>query len=260
MQHTCNIAAHRGVLLPTCAIRSVALLFGVSPCENTYLKHVVQAGDRAEVTGSSPVGGATREGRSDKVFHTKSGRPSCCLMQHACNMVARPSREGSIMNITSGRAEHPTNEYDPEQHLADLGVPLVERPLDYDGAIGMTHFESGEATYVEVDSGLTLNERRSTLAHEVAHVEHGAPIRWMSVRAERRADRAAAERLIPLEALVEAVKWADSIEELAEELNVTPRMVTTRLQMLTPAEGWRFDRAIPGVGLNSPTRQRRARA
>ncbi|OFT45759.1 hypothetical protein HMPREF3157_06605 [Dermabacter sp. HMSC06F07] len=49
-------------------------------------------------------------------------------------------------------------------------------------------------------------------------------------------DRIAAARLISLEALVKAARWARGPIELAEELWVTPSVLEARCETLTAAE------------------------
>lgn len=78
-------------------------------------------------------------------------------------------------------------------------------------------------------------QRRSTLAHELAHLElqHGP---GSTAREERDASVLAARWLVPLENLVEASRWARSLEELADELWVDVETVRIRLSNLLDAE------------------------
>lgn len=78
-------------------------------------------------------------------------------------------------------------------------------------------------------------QRRSTLAHELAHLElrHGP---GSTAREERDAGALAARWLVPLESLVEAARWARSIEELADELWVDVETVRIRLSTLLDDE------------------------
>lgn len=82
--------------------------------------------------------------------------------------------------------------------------------------------------------GLSQVQRRCIIEHERQHVIRG-PGGVIAVE-ERAVDIATAHALIALGDLVEAAKWARSLPELAEELNVTENVVHTRLNHLHPAE------------------------
>lgn len=89
---------------------------------------------------------------------------------------------------------------------------------------------------------LLQDERRSTLTHELVHLERGSPCApgdWE----EREVARIAAGRIIPLPALVEAVKWSDHLEEQALELWVDEDTVRVRLRHLTGHERAELSRA-----------------
>lgn len=78
-------------------------------------------------------------------------------------------------------------------------------------------------------------ERRSTLAHELAHVELGHT-QGCGGADERAARELAARWLVSVERLVDVGRWALSIEELADELWVDVETITTRLDTLTSSE------------------------
>ena len=83
---------------------------------------------------------------------------------------------------------------------------------------------------------LTQAERRSTLAHELAHHElgHGG---CQPPAEEERARRWAAEQLLPvIEDVAEALAWAHSRAEAAEALWVDVDTLEARLQHMTPGE------------------------
>ncbi|RJU02009.1 ImmA/IrrE family metallo-endopeptidase [Arthrobacter frigidicola] len=86
-----------------------------------------------------------------------------------------------------------------------------------------------------LDPRLTQVEQRCNLAHEIVHIErgHGSAqgcVSEMSVRAET------ARRLVPMMPLVQASYWARNVWELADELRVTPMVVTDRWLTLGPWE------------------------
>lgn len=91
------------------------------------------------------------------------------------------------------------------------------------------------ATRIWLDPRMTQVERRCVLTHELVHLEHGhhgcqPPAVERAVRAET------ARRLVSAEALLAAAPWALSLDELADELWVTPLVLADRLEHLTAAE------------------------
>lgn len=82
--------------------------------------------------------------------------------------------------------------------------------------------------------GLSQVERRCAIEHERHHVLRG-PGREVQ-REERAVDIIAARALIRLDDLIDAARWARSVPELADELNVTQEMAHTRLYHLHPSE------------------------
>lgn len=90
-----------------------------------------------------------------------------------------------------------------------------------------------------LDRGLRRAERNTVLAHEIAHVdlEHRMTgRRWFDRRQERDADRLAAARLVDLDRLADALRWALCPEEVAHELDVTVDVVRRRIRSLTVEE------------------------
>ena len=114
----------------------------------------------------------------------------------------------------------------PNQVAAQMGLRVVSTRLP-DGYGGMT-----DGRTIWLDDRLTTAERRSNLAHEILHCQaghtgHQPPHVEMQIR------KATAAWLIPLEDLRRAAQWTGSVDELAEELHVTRRVVIDRLEMLT---------------------------
>ena len=100
------------------------------------------------------------------------------------------------------------------------------------------------ATVIWLDPRMTQAERRCALTHELVHLEHGhhgcqPPAVEHAVRA------ATARQLITLEQLSDALPWSMSLDELADELWVTPLVLTDRLAGLTRAEREHLDARIP---------------
>ena len=94
------------------------------------------------------------------------------------------------------------------------------------------------ARRIVVDPRQLQAERRSTIAHELVHVERGPspPGAWWVAREERLVDQVASRRLISVDALGEALAWTRDVSELAEELWVDEAMVRARLDGLTVGE------------------------
>lgn len=86
---------------------------------------------------------------------------------------------------------------------------------------------------------LTGAEYRSTLAHELVHALRGderCATHELNERQEALVDRIAATLLVPLDQLVDGLRWCYSDRELAEYLSVDLDTVRTRLTRLTDAE------------------------
>lgn len=108
-------------------------------------------------------------------------------------------------------------------HWRDLG----------DDVLGVTDFDEQSVT---LTTGMTQAQRRSTVAHEIVHAERGPVPPWLQAREERDVDAAAARWLIPWPVLVDACRWARTLEELAEELWVDAATAECRLRHLHPSE------------------------
>lgn len=87
-------------------------------------------------------------------------------------------------------------------------------------------------------SRLNQVRRRCTLTHEIVHLERGGVVGAGRARRreERVVDEIAARRLIPLDALTDALRWTQRLPELAEELWVDQPTIRTRMNTLDPVE------------------------
>lgn len=116
-------------------------------------------------------------------------------------------------------------------------VTVGYEPLDDESGYAVV----GERRIV-LDSRLTQRERRSALAHELVHHARGdvpcAPHvdGWFDRRQETAVEDAAAVWLIPLAALVDALRWSQDETELADHLWVDVALVRHRLARLSDAE------------------------
>lgn len=86
-----------------------------------------------------------------------------------------------------------------------------------------------------MDKRLDQVERRCTLTHELIHIER-KHTGCQSASVELEVCLETARRLIPIEALVSALRWSNCPAELAEELWVTPDVLYDRVRVLTPDE------------------------
>lgn len=91
-------------------------------------------------------------------------------------------------------------------------------------------------------------ERRSTLTHELVHLDRGPlPARSTHrdhVREEAAVDEVASRLLVHVDELVDAVAWTDDLHELADELWVDLRMLLARLERLAPHERVLLERVV----------------
>ena len=89
-----------------------------------------------------------------------------------------------------------------------------------------------------IERDATPAQRRSALAHALAHLDlgHVPGSGRVERRHERAADALAASRLIPLDRLADVLTWALGPDEVADELDVTERLVRARVLGLTGSE------------------------
>lgn len=86
-----------------------------------------------------------------------------------------------------------------------------------------------------MDKSLQQVERRCILAHELVHLHRGHT-ECQTTAAEIDVRVETARRLITLEALVAAKRWARSFDELADELWVIPMVLADRINYLRQHE------------------------
>jgi transcriptional regulator with GAF, ATPase, and Fis domain len=116
--------------------------------------------------------------------------------------------------------------------FSDWALHWARLPADL---LGVTDFR---ARTVTLDSRLLQAERRCTVAHEVEHIRLGPvpadPV--LAAREEAAIDRTVARKLIEIDDLGDALAWASSLAEAAQELWVDEDTLTARLRHLHPAE------------------------
>ncbi|GAA2180977.1 hypothetical protein GCM10009785_14000 [Brooklawnia cerclae] len=95
-----------------------------------------------------------------------------------------------------------------------------------------------DARCVVLDDHLLQVERRVTICHETVHIERGPipsdPV--LVAREESAVEQETARRLIDVHDLGEALAWAHSLDEAADELWVDGDTLRVRLEHLDPVE------------------------
>ena len=112
---------------------------------------------------------------------------------------------------------------------------------------------------ISLRRGLSWAERRCTVQHELIHLERGpAPLGWVA-QDEERVRRETAQRMIPdIRPVGDAIAWALSEEEAADELGVDVRVLRYRIKHMSPMErSWLAarldaDDAAPGAFIIGP--------
>lgn len=97
-----------------------------------------------------------------------------------------------------------------------------------DGPMGETDFE---ANTISIRRGMTYEERRCTVLHEVLHVERGPVTMGMADREELRVRKETAQLMLPsVKAIGDAYAWAQGDDEAAAvELGVDVDVLRTRM-------------------------------
>lgn len=122
----------------------------------------------------------------------------------------------------------------PWRRFRDRTDWLLEWALLPPGLLGYT---AHKRRAVVLDLRLTQAERRCTIAHELEHLDVPTPHDpILRARLEQQIDRRVARRLIPIRRLGDALAWAHTLAEAADELWVDVATLETRLAHLHPAE------------------------
>lgn len=77
-----------------------------------------------------------------------------------------------------------------------------------------------DGTTIYVDDRLTQRERRCAIHHELVHIELGHR-ECQPAAVEKKVRALTADRLVSWQAVWDHAPWAHSLDELAEDLNVT---------------------------------------
>jgi Zn-dependent peptidase ImmA (M78 family) len=114
--------------------------------------------------------------------------------------------------------------YDPYAHAAQLGIEVIDRPIRTANGLWIP-----DHNVIVLRSGMKAVWQRSTLAHELGHVNYGHTAD--SPKHEVQADRYAAENLIEYEHILELMEWTPDPARLAMELGVTGRLLRVYLNV-----------------------------
>ena len=123
--------------------------------------------------------------------------------------------------------------YNPWRDVGDRHPDVIILRTDCHPARGAW---VSDAQVILLERTLDRAERNTVLAHEIAHVDLAHSMtgrKWFDGRQERQADALAADRLVDLDDLADALLWALCPEEVAEQLDVTVAVVRRRVHALT---------------------------
>lgn len=140
-----------------------------------------------------------------------------------------------------------THQFHPWRRLRDLGptwrLRWAELPAD---TYGFTDWRSRTITLA---TGMSFEERRCTITHEVEHVLRGPASSCRRLAEEAEVDRISARLLLPdLRDVADALVFHHGQHDLAaEELWVDPWMLEVRLSTLRGLERGYLDRRLEDV-------------
>lgn len=134
--------------------------------------------------------------------------------------------------VLSGVAPSVREVINPWRLLRDLAH--IELRWHEGGPMGRTfHAEQ----VISLRRGMTWEERRCTVQHELLHVERGPQPRGLRAKDEETVRRETARLMLPdVKVVAEALAWAHNLDEAAEELGVDTYVLRKRLRHLHPAE------------------------
>lgn len=118
--------------------------------------------------------------------------------------------------------------YDPWRHADQLGLRVIEG----DPGQGNRGLWVGNGAII-IKPSLTTLQARCTLSHEIVHAQYDPPLipHHLSPKAEVRADRIAAQRLILPREYNQLVRiYPDNPTQLAYELGVTLKILETYIK------------------------------
>jgi Zn-dependent peptidase ImmA (M78 family) len=114
--------------------------------------------------------------------------------------------------------------YDPYKHAEDLGITVIHRNIRCANGLWVPDHD-----LIVIRSGMRAVHDRSALSHELGHAVLGH--RDDRPKHEVMADRYAANNLLVLEEVVDAMKTAPDCHRLAHELGVSTRLMRVWLNV-----------------------------
>lgn len=123
------------------------------------------------------------------------------------------------------------NTYDPDVHAAELGIRIIETPTP----AGTLALWDETTRTILTTPGLLHRQRRSIIAHELAHATQGdthSPLDTIAaLKRERKADQIAAGWLLnPTQTTKALALYPDNLSAAAAELEVTDRILEAWLK------------------------------
>lgn len=108
--------------------------------------------------------------------------------------------------------------------------------------MGLTNFR---AQTISLRRGMTYEQRRCTILHEVLHIERGPVLSTLYGREEVRVRKETARLMLPdVRELAQVMVWARTPEEAAWELAVDLGVLYDRIRHLHPSERGFVRRAV----------------
>lgn len=141
---------------------------------------------------------------------------------------ADPHRSSAMYGVGRFDDGADMRDYDPWEHAAVLGIPIVFRDDLPDPDMVACYSEEHAAIFVRPH--LHGAVERCAIAHEIVHFEHGDV--GSDDLQEERADRIAARRLLRPRRLDQLAAVTDDPAVVALELHVTERVMRTHMRML----------------------------
>lgn len=118
--------------------------------------------------------------------------------------------------------------YNPWEHADQLGLRVIEG----DPGQGNRGLWAGNGLII-LQPHQTQLKARCTLSHEIVHAQYDPPLipHHLSPKAEARADRIAAQRLINADEYLRLARiYRDNPAQLAYELSVTPKILNAYIR------------------------------
>jgi len=101
---------------------------------------------------------------------------------------------------------------------------------------GLLGFCDHDKRTIWLTNGMSQRQRRAVLQHERTHLLRGRVCGHFEQREELAVEQQTAHSLIPLAALVDALKWSRDTHEVAAELWVPVDLLVVRMAHLHPSE------------------------